>query len=223
MKTNFKIISVNIDGIRNAKIELQGICKDKDKISVLVDGKERKFEEKIILDKKYVVNRIKKIKSDDFNIYVCLEKKDKIVEVYYNNKFILKQNVSILSRVLFRIKIRLRRGFNIFKRLPKIIVKTIKLMWVRHHFLIPPRMIKQYLKSFSNNVESKNVDELFYNPLVDEDYRKWLKEQEISKEHKKFSYQPLISIVIPVYNVSEKLLRECLDSILNQSYDNFEI
>ena len=223
MKTNFKIISVNIDGIRNAKMELQGICKDKDKISVLVDGKERKFEEKIILDKKYVVNRIKKIKSDDFNIYVCLEKKDKIVEVYYNNKFILKQNVSILSRVLFRIKIRLRRGFNIFKRLPKIIVKTIKLMWVRHHFLIPPRMIKQYLKSFSNNVESKNVDELFYNPLVDEDYRKWLKEQEISKEHKKFSYQPLISIVIPVYNVSEKLLRECLDSILNQSYDNFEI
>ena len=140
MKTNFKIISVNIDGIRNAKIELQGICKDKDKISVLVDGKERKFEEKIILDKKYVVNRIKKIKSDDFNIYVCLEKKDKIVEVYYNNKFILKQNVSILSRVLFRIKIRLRRGFNIFKRLPKIIVKTVKLMWVRHHFLIPPSL-----------------------------------------------------------------------------------
>ena len=32
MKTNFKIISVNIDGIRNAKIELQGICKDKDNV-----------------------------------------------------------------------------------------------------------------------------------------------------------------------------------------------
>ena len=33
---------------------------------------------------------------------------------------------------------------------------------------------------------------------------------------------PLVSIIIPVYNV-EKYLRECLDSALNQSYENLEI
>ena len=33
---------------------------------------------------------------------------------------------------------------------------------------------------------------------------------------------PLISVIIPVYNV-EKYLRECVDSVLNQTYDNFEI
>ena len=32
----------------------------------------------------------------------------------------------------------------------------------------------------------------------------------------------LISIIIPVYNI-EKYLGECLDSILNQTYQNFEI
>lgn len=34
--------------------------------------------------------------------------------------------------------------------------------------------------------------------------------------------QPLISVVVPVYNV-EKYLRECLDSILAQTYQNIEV
>ena len=32
----------------------------------------------------------------------------------------------------------------------------------------------------------------------------------------------LVSVVIPVYN-SEKYVEECIDSILNQTYDNIEI
>ena len=36
-------------------------------------------------------------------------------------------------------------------------------------------------------------------------------------------YKPLFSFVVPVYNVLDEQLRECVDSILNQTYDNFEL
>lgn len=38
-----------------------------------------------------------------------------------------------------------------------------------------------------------------------------------------FSYQPKISIAMPVYNVEEKWLRLCVDSILNQVYPHWEL
>ena len=34
--------------------------------------------------------------------------------------------------------------------------------------------------------------------------------------------KPLISVIVPVYNV-EKYIRECLDSIVNQTYKNLQI
>ncbi len=37
-----------------------------------------------------------------------------------------------------------------------------------------------------------------------------------------FSNNPKISIIIPVYNVAE-YLRECIDSVVFQSYENLEI
>ncbi|MBT8195965.1 MAG: glycosyltransferase family 2 protein [Bacteroidia bacterium] len=47
------------------------------------------------------------------------------------------------------------------------------------------------------------------------------------KEYKKlipnFKYQPLISIVLPVYNSNLKFLEQCCDSVFNQIYENWEL
>lgn len=60
-------------------------------------------------------------------------------------------------------------------------------------------------------------------------YPNWLARNEVldieamTQEISTFHYQPKISIAMPVYNVEEKWLRLCIDSILNQVYTNWEL
>jgi len=48
-----------------------------------------------------------------------------------------------------------------------------------------------------------------------------LKDQRAS--YKNFKLQPKISIVMPTYNTNDRFLRECIDSVLDQSYPNWEL
>lgn len=47
--------------------------------------------------------------------------------------------------------------------------------------------------------------------------------QRISEMIKLLAYQPLISIVVPVYNTPETYLREAIDSVMGQVYSNWEL
>jgi GT2 family glycosyltransferase len=47
--------------------------------------------------------------------------------------------------------------------------------------------------------------------------------QRILGELSEFSYQPLISVVVPVYNVDERYLREAIESVRGQIYQNWEL
>lgn len=62
-------------------------------------------------------------------------------------------------------------------------------------------------------------------------YQKWLekcgtltneKRAEIKKEIENLTVKPLISVVMPIYNVDEKWLRLCIESVLAQIYENWE-
>ncbi|MBO1308231.1 glycosyltransferase family 2 protein [Enterococcus sp. 669A] len=67
------------------------------------------------------------------------------------------------------------------------------------------------------------------NKQNDESYQQWIIENEqwdqslISKEINDFTYKPLISILMPVYNVEEKWLTKCIESVQNQFYPNWEL
>ena len=99
--------------------------------------------------------------------------------------------------------------------------KAIYFAWYRHHFLIPPRVLVKYIRSFIVNLKRSNTTSNLY--VNQEAYNKWFLENREDIEYKEFKYQPLISFIMPTYNVSRELLTECLESLLNQSYKNFEI
>ena len=45
----------------------------------------------------------------------------------------------------------------------------------------------------------------------------------LREEIESFGYKPLISIIIPTYNTNHQFLRECLDSVKGQVYENWEL
>ncbi|MDT2599275.1 glycosyltransferase family 2 protein [Enterococcus hulanensis] len=63
----------------------------------------------------------------------------------------------------------------------------------------------------------------------DESYQQWIAENEnwnieaIKAEITAFEYQPVISILMPVYNVEEKWLAKCIESVQNQFYPKWEL
>ena len=105
-----------------------------------------------------------------------------------------------------------------FAKVFYLIKKSIYFAWYRHHFLIPPRVLLKYIKSFFAVIKRGNsTSNLFINQS---EYIKWFNENNKTIEYKKLKYKPLFSFIVPTYNVSKKCLSECLDSLLNQSYDN---
>src|SRR5687767_8887086 len=63
-------------------------------------------------------------------------------------------------------------------------------------------------------------------------YRKWIRKfdtlteedrESLRREIASFSHKPLISVVLPVYNVEEKYLRLCIESVRKQIYENWEL
>ena len=115
----------------------------------------------------------------------------------------------------------MKKIFSKFEKFFRLSKKAIYFAWHRHHFLIPPKTLLKYISSFRTVLKrSGTAANLFTNQ---KEYLKWIEKEEVPFEHKKFKYNPKISIVMPTYNVSRKFLSECLDSILNQTYTNFEV
>lgn len=56
-----------------------------------------------------------------------------------------------------------------------------------------------------------------------QNYNYWITNYESFNPVQPYEYNPLISIVIPVYNVDRVYLSKCINSVLNQSYQNFQI
>ena len=63
----------------------------------------------------------------------------------------------------------------------------------------------------------------------DYDYSEWYEltkptDEELAEQRKHlFDFEPMLSVVIPAYKTPERYLREMLDSIMEQTYTNWEI
>lgn len=62
------------------------------------------------------------------------------------------------------------------------------------------------------------------NVPIDIDYEKWIQSVEAKETYdEEFAYNPKISVLVPVYNVLDKHLIPCIESVINQVYENWEL
>ena len=91
--------------------------------------------------------------------------------------------------------------------------------------------IKQTLSNMGEHGVKEVLLNIFFPHYYENNmYRLWMKHNEkkmsaseIKQELDKLAYQPKISVIIPVYNVDEVYLRLCIDSVVNQYYQNYEL
>ena len=212
-EVKFRLKEVNLLWIRNPSFNLVGsLDLNNYDVEVLADNKKIEF----VL-----------VPSDNglFTINAMLPKKTKVVSLYLVKKkesiLVFRCRNLLIKRIFYKVKSILKKSISLIKTIGRLFYRGVRFAWREYHFLIPISMWKKYFKLFIEKL--KNRDMQFYNLLEISDYNKWLKENDEDVVYEKFKYRPLISILIPVYNISRKYLSECLDSILNQTYSNFEI
>lgn len=75
-------------------------------------------------------------------------------------------------------------------------------------------------------------DETFIKRHASSSYSSWIErvenpniptDKEVAHALRSLSFQPLISIVLPTYNSDEGFLRQCIDSVINQSYPKWQL
>ncbi|MBQ6850919.1 MAG: glycosyltransferase family 2 protein [Oscillospiraceae bacterium] len=92
------------------------------------------------------------------------------------------------------------------------------------------RLITQPTEEELGNIEFlvKPVEDTRKYHLEDDrsiiNYHRWLNAQKPEKtDVSSLEYNPFFSVVIPVYNTVTEQLEECINSVLNQTYHNFEL
>lgn len=215
MKKVIKVKDKGIHGINNPLLNIKVVTELKSyDIEILCDNQKLKeydyyqlADNKSFLLKAKIPKHCKKVV-----VNLVVEKEKYSVCSIKNNVF---------NRILSKLIGELKRVFTKIKILFHVLYKGTRFMWREYHFLVPPRLIKKYYKDFKTSLKSGDLR--FYDPFDRIEYNKWLKKYYKVTPYTKQDYEPLISILIPVYNIGREFLSECLDSILNQNYKNFEV
>ena len=85
------------------------------------------------------------------------------------------------------------------------------------------RGFKKMYRLVRSGGDSSRLLNISYPSWIKNVESKYLNEKSMRKDLKNLKYRPKFSIVFPVWNKSEKMLEQALNSIVSQVYDNWEI
>ncbi len=167
-----------------------------------------------------------KLKTELRQVKEKLSEKDKQISELLKAKNAQDEFINqILSSTSWKITAPIRKAKNIYVLASK---------------LLNPRMSIHYYNSFKQILKNEGVagvislikKKIEHPASLEDEYHKWIRAYDtldkedvaaIKKHIKSFKYNPLISVIMPVYNIDEEWLRQAIESVLNQHYENFEL
>jgi glycosyltransferase involved in cell wall biosynthesis len=155
------------------------------------------------LREKISINRI--LESE----MLILKKDFKLVESDYKE---------ILNSSSWKVTLPLRKLSSLINKNFHFLSRSLQILKIWGFKELIKRIAKKIIKSFG---KKSNFN--------DNNYENWIELNEMYdfRERQRkclhFKYKPFISIVMPVYNVKKEYLVECIDSVLQQSYSNWEL
>lgn len=91
------------------------------------------------------------------------------------------------------------------------------------------RKLIKYIKIYGFKVCKAKILNKLNNNIDPVAYQRWFDEHKVTQEEmnrqKEYVFQNsvLVSIIVPVYNAPEEFLREMIESVINQTYQNWEL
>lgn len=174
--------------------------------------------EEVLIGADNIGNISLEFKYEDVEKEIALELDSKVKEIrkIYNSsgwRFLVE---------LYRVRDKIKSFFGLFKKCGKLIVVLFKNMNKSNFDRAKDYIKDNGFKAFIIKAFSKIRGERFH-------YKEWIEshvatERELEEQRNfKFEYNPLISILVPTYNTPKHLLIETIDSVINQSYSNWEL
>ena len=160
-------MNFNIDEykINDNKIYINGWCHE-DNYKIVISSNNEKKVINNYQSRYDICNLFKEeIKDNKYGF------KDEIVfsnKILCANIYIEKNDKSIL---VYKIdERRIKKILNKFKKIGGKIKRGVKFLWREYHFLVPPKMMKKYIKMFFTKEKISTV----YNPVINSEYNEWL-------------------------------------------------
>ncbi len=158
----------------------------------------------------------------DFDKIRLLELKDR---KHYFKHYLIKTTKDKLLlglipffRILKKILYTVLSFIRLIKRVVNIFWNAIKKAWTVYHFLMPFKVLKE---DFSNFLTRLKI--IPYNCYFDKEYTKWIKTKEKEPKFNEFLEKPLLNLILCLSDIEVEDTKRCINSILNQTYDNFNL
>ena len=134
MQNNDSVLinKIYLKGINNVFLYFDGKKFKNGNFELIIDGEKVCFRTNYKLDKEYVYNRILKQNQDKFSYVAKIPSSSKIIKLLYNNVEVANLKTNKLSRFINLLVGKVSVFFKKIVRLPKIIIKTIKIINIKY-------------------------------------------------------------------------------------------